>query len=456
MMASTKASGESEKPLSHWGRRFLQAVLGLALALVVLNLVALQLARVALQRAEERVVAEGSSLDPQDVLPKAGAPAENAHDALEAARQILKADDKKLYRRLHVRLQVEILTGGERPTEEDLELFRRAVDHYGPVLHILDAALAIERAHFDFDPKVPTFEQLPYLNATESFADLLCARAHIALAESRPADAWRDVRAMFRLAGWSSQEMPILVSQLMAFTAVRVATLEARALLRRAVPDRDEMNLVLAEARRWDLQATFDVALEMERAEMVTWLLDGSWRERLLRDRFPPWLLSPPLRPWLYWNLAFYSDAITKLSAECRKPGYERARVVGQEGRLEELYPVPRWATLARSLASENHFDACNKRDMTAVYVDQMEIAFRLEDYRRRHGTYPSSLDALAGIPTVDPFSGRPYMYRLTDKGAMVYSVGINRTDENGTPPPIRKNVALDRYAGDLVWHLGS
>lgn len=70
-------------------------------------------------------------------------------------------------------------------------------------------------------------------------------------------------------------------------------------MLHDAVPSENEMHRILAEARRWDVEARFDLALEMERAEMVTWWLDDGVRRRI-RSGFPgvtPWLLSPMLRP---------------------------------------------------------------------------------------------------------------------------------------------------------------
>jgi hypothetical protein len=458
-----------------WARLLLRGVLALILTLGVLDLVALQLARGAWRRAEERVAAEGSSLDFYVLLPETPTPAENAHGYLEAAGQILKALDEPwrqdsnetLHQALR-RRQREIRYSGKKNTAEDLAFFRRGVEHFRPVLDVIDAALPVERAHFDLDRQVPIIDvPIPDLLVRLRISDLLEARARLAVAEGRGDEAWRDVYAMFRLATWTSQEMPTGIHQLVATAFVHWATLEAMALLRTVVPVQGEMEDILAEARRWDPSATYDFYLESDRAVFVTslldervhasWMASGSRESDLPQSRVAPWLLSPPLRPWLHWNVAAYSDAMTKLSADCRQPAYRREKVVGEPGRWDELYPVPRWAALARSILSETveaYFDACNKRDQTLADVDLMEIAFRLEDHRRRSGSYPSSLDALEGIPSQDPFSGGPYVYRLTKGGAVVYSVGRNRSDDGGTPPPYTKYVE-NRKLGDVVWRLG-
>lgn len=59
--------------------------------------------------------------------------------------------------------------------------------------------------------------------------------------------------------------------------------------------------------------------------------------------------------------------------------------------------------------------------------------------YRKEQGQYPESLDELVQnnylkfIPP-DPYSGKPLMYRKTEAGFFLYSVGPNFTDEGGEP----------------------
>ena len=67
-----------------------------------------------------------------------------------------------------------------------------------------------------------------------------------------------------------------------------------------------------------------------------------------------------------------------------------------------------------------------------------MASALRL--YRIKHGAYPEKLDALVPefidkLPT-DPFSGREYVYRKEGKGFILYSLGVNMTDDGGVEDP--------------------
>lgn len=65
-----------------------------------------------------------------------------------------------------------------------------------------------------------------------------------------------------------------------------------------------------------------------------------------------------------------------------------------------------------------------------------LHIAFALAAYERDHKRYPTRLDELAlkYLPVVpdDLFSGKALVYRPTEKGYLLYSVGVNGKDEGG------------------------
>jgi hypothetical protein len=74
--------------------------------------------------------------------------------------------------------------------------------------------------------------------------------------------------------------------------------------------------------------------------------------------------------------------------------------------------------------------------DRTEQLQANLHVAFALAAYHREHGTYPNKLDALAPkylakIPK-DIFSGKPLIYRPTEKGYLLYSVGVNGKDDQG------------------------
>jgi hypothetical protein len=67
-------------------------------------------------------------------------------------------------------------------------------------------------------------------------------------------------------------------------------------------------------------------------------------------------------------------------------------------------------------------------------------VAISLELFHRRHGSYPATLneltlDLLPEIPA-DRITGDPVKYRLIDGKPIVYSVGVDRTDDGGRRSP--------------------
>jgi hypothetical protein len=64
--------------------------------------------------------------------------------------------------------------------------------------------------------------------------------------------------------------------------------------------------------------------------------------------------------------------------------------------------------------------------------------AMAIERYRLAHGTLPADLNALVpkylGAVPIDPFDGKLLRYKKkAPKGYIVYSVGFDRQDDNGT-----------------------
>jgi hypothetical protein len=68
--------------------------------------------------------------------------------------------------------------------------------------------------------------------------------------------------------------------------------------------------------------------------------------------------------------------------------------------------------------------------------------------YQQQRGAYPPSLEALRpelGEMIIDPFTGKPFVYRTHPKrGFQLYSVGENLTDDGG-------RLSANRQQGDLL-----
>jgi hypothetical protein len=84
--------------------------------------------------------------------------------------------------------------------------------------------------------------------------------------------------------------------------------------------------------------------------------------------------------------------------------------------------------------------------DRRGQVQDNLTLAFALAWHKADKGRYPKKLDELApkylkDIPQ-DVFSGKALIYRPSEKGYLLYSVGVNGKDDAGRGP-------ADRPQGD-------
>ena len=78
-----------------------------------------------------------------------------------------------------------------------------------------------------------------------------------------------------------------------------------------------------------------------------------------------------------------------------------------------------------------------------------------LLQYQQAHGAFPETLNALGLEGLIDPYTEEPLHYRPEGQGFVVYSVGEDRKDNDGTPQPERRRDSDPRskpLAYDEVW----
>jgi len=74
--------------------------------------------------------------------------------------------------------------------------------------------------------------------------------------------------------------------------------------------------------------------------------------------------------------------------------------------------------------------------DRSMQVQHNLALAFALAWYQRDHRRYPENLHALtpkylSKVPN-DVFSGKPLVYRRSETGFLLYSVGVNCRDDEG------------------------
>ncbi|MCS6920288.1 MAG: hypothetical protein NZM28_10990, partial [Fimbriimonadales bacterium] len=108
--------------------------------------------------------------------------------------------------------------------------------------------------------------------------------------------------------------------------------------------------------------------------------------------------------------------------AELAKPFWERKAPAVQPRRYINQILDPTWERPIHGEAAE------------VAIVRLLGCAAAIKLHKQRTGDYPASLDALnLGDMMIDPFTGKPFVYRRDPKkGFLLYSVGVNQIDDGG------------------------
>jgi len=148
----------------------------------------------------------------------------------------------------------------------------------------------------------------------------------------------------------------------------------------------------------------------------------------------------------------FFLKNLTKALLFFQKPYWETREELkniaveiekASKGKAFLTYNIP-FASLARTYLQEARSDAL-------FGAAELGLANRI--YRQKHGKFADSLNQLTPeiLPSIplDPFTGKDYIYRIKNKGFIVYSVADNLKDDGGIPQFSEQGKKGDF---DIVW----
>ncbi len=356
--------------------------------------------------------------------------------------------------------------GQEQPwRREEIPLLAEWVDQHRPFYDLLHEAAARERFYCpspDFlgTPQVDMVRaRFPVSQDVRSAVRCLALSANLALGEGDTAAAWRDCRAMFRLADHVPREF--MLGELISINTETAAHETARLILSdpqldavtaremleffRELPARDG----LAElVDTWERMAALSYSIGMsQQGGDLRRLEDDNQTDASGKsfDRSLDW-------NWVLLEINLAYDAIVAdlesgnwkrgatlnpfgglLSDDPEPPGPVRAvkAYASRRARTREIGLMMLPALLpAWQHGMQAQVQANNHRQL-------LTVAAALTVYRLEQGEYPEHLTDLvpALLPALpaDPYHGSPPVYRRMDGGFLLYSLGPNGQDEGGS-----------------------
>lgn len=339
-------------------------------------------------------------------------------------------------------------------TEDD---FRRLAEFLGPYEDLLDeirrlAQLGEPVYHVDLSKGYEA--ELSHLADLRSMARLLSRDAALRVRAGDLEGALENYRAIVGLSETLVQE-PIIISQLVRFAMTGIMFDSVGSLLPPGQVSPDEARAFVEETAELYHREALVNAFLTEGAfgiDIMDRLRDGT-------SYFDPSGSSPPevrgVLGLLYRTPIIggvildadqgnFAEYIERLSEAAENPYY------GIDTELEAI------AVETEDLSFLSHNTQIIVPALTRVQIaqarneaqiDLMRMGLSLEAYYAETGSYPESLNAIAGdlggtVP-VDPFTGESYVYRPQGDTFTLYSVGQNQQDDGGR---------FDYSEGDIVW----
>jgi len=298
----------------------------------------------------------------------------------------------------------------------------------------------------------------PHYSAVRRACRLLILSARVKQHDGDWQGVYKDITTSLRLE--RAVRQPLFISHIVGVLVINLSLDKALRALREDNDHPAEWRRFLAELQTVDRGPVVVKALQGERALMATEL------ERMRREASAfssqeisvkrPWRVRVrimPLRQELKLQEAGSLRYMRPLVAATRLPPHEAlAEIKAIDARAAK---APMWSTFARIMfpAFLGAFEAhvCSEARLALA-----KVTLALKLYKHQHGAYPEDLSALApeilkAVP-VDPFTGKPLIYRRVGNGFIIYSVGKDLTDNGGIDRPGTATQPSKRL--DVVWRL--
>lgn len=350
-------------------------------------------------------------------------------------------------------------------------------DEYAPKIRtwirMNDAALRLTRSAADCPRALPLSHaenqasgrdwKTIYPSMCDEMSELLAASAMLHARERRWADAYADATRPYRIAAHARQRLFRATAD-EAFE--RIAFNALVLLLDRHLPDDvDQLRRVVRDAwsmaapteeARWFLDCVYAADFS---GQMYDWAENPEMHAEYAR--YVPSMLTPPRDRYGSTRVFNRPDELrAALLRSSREQSYRAILAVNACCQAWRSRPPGVLATNF-SWAVDEARQVANRDVYTLVFSSSLDADLRpilhdairdtrrkglltilaIYEWRKAHGAWPDRLDRL--IPTtdtIDPFSERPFVYRVGPDGAsfVLYSVGTDTVDDGGRPPPPR------------------
>ncbi len=319
-------------------------------------------------------------------------------------------------------------------------ILRDHLSENAEALRLIHEAARLRRGAFRLDPHVSAPERdLSHLTQLRECSRLCSLEAVLRAEEDDMAGAVESLRAGAGLAT-SLGDCTTMIESLVRLS---ISAIWSEGLAR--VMELGELEPVhLGELR--DLMAAHEAAFSIEPAflgerssghDVFAVNARGSVDSMMRSELGPWWTIYDMVPTWRQRDALYYYGMMNRAIEVARTPVEQRAAAAQAFGDEIDQHRRRRpYSTIVSTLLMPG-VSRFFQQDVTMhARLRVARAALAAEQWRMAHGRWPDSLDELVpdlldAVP-LDPFSGDHVIYRRTETGVMVYSIGQNAADDGG------------------------
>lgn len=399
------------------------------------------------------IIARGEPIDVSHLGGQPVPPYQNAANDYATAFAILSGPGAEVYKKKYE----DFAGSSPKPTGEDKWMeASKGISHFESVVPIVEKAISKPACKFPVNWSAGAGAIFPHVGKLRYLARYFSSRAIVAAHENNVDTAIKSIELGIGVAEANRNE-PTIISLLVRIAMLRVNTYTLCNVM-------NEINLNEAQAKSLD-KALSQVDLnEGLRNAMIGGRALGLW----CFDEVKKHGFSKSLGSYLSGGSGFSASAIgndmlarTFSNADIlyflsvMKNEIDNAALTSREMKIKsKSSPAksspPRYAYVSNIITPV--FSRVRElRDAAIADIACARVSLGLQAYKSKYGFYPIDLKEMKKkmrweVP-MDPFSGKPPIYKRQSKGFLLYSIGVNMIDEGGKS-------SNNSATGDIVWRV--
>ncbi len=432
----------------------------IAIVIVILGVtyaIAVSVSSAKLRQAYTELKKDGRPMEPADVIPSEVPDMNNAALLYESAALLLKAQpapDENLLEYLgdlSEKFIKESLEPQKLPELKQL-IGRDAVTQ---ALSLVEQGTQRDSCRYQLNYYDGLNTLLPHLSDLKNSNRIFCAKAYLEAEAGNPDTAWDMFTTQLKFTDALLTE-PVLISQVVRIRMISLSCDTIMKLCEIAPPNVQQAGNIQSLLKDFDDIRPLIRSIDAERLLIGEWVFnlskDEMYKTNLQYGHEDATGLLPKLiifgitfKPLLLADHAAYLRFMHDGARFLERPGPHSPELIEimENGVQKKRYIS---YTIARMLSvSINRIKQIHREMIVKLRIVQTGLA--LLQYKQANNTFPATLEALK-LPNInDPYSDGPLSYKTAGEGFVLYSVGPDKKDNDGSP---RQDKQEEDW--DIVW----